>query len=94
MKHVSIPGLILAGFYVAVAIAAIVADRTAPLQFSSGFLSGAVVLPALWVVVFLRIKTTVYSDAFMACAILFCAALFYLLGWLAAKVIRFLRTLL
>ena len=94
MKRVSIPGLVLAAVYAASAIVIVVLDRSAPQGFSSGFRSGGVVLPALWVVVALGIETTVYSNAFMACAILFCAVLFYFLGWLVAKAFSLFRTVL
>lgn len=84
MKRVSIPGLVVAALYIASAIVIVVLDRTAPLAFSSGFRSFAVAL--------LGIQFHVSDNAAMACAILFCAVLCYLLGWFIAKAIWFLRT--
>ena len=90
MKRFSVPGLVAAALYIAIAIVVVMRDRAAPISFTSGFASFMIVLPAR----ILGISFHVSDNAAMACAILFCAVLFYFLGWRIAKVIRLLRNVL
>ncbi len=92
MRFISLTGIVCALLYGAAATYVFVQDRAAPRTLGTGFASVFVVWPAVLTATLFGIEFDANNTIHMVWAILYCAVLFYFLGWFLAKVIWFLRT--